>query len=52
MSIDFYNIIGAQRKEARLRFLKNYRTSKLGDLPNVLLNAELDVLVKALTELK
>jgi selenocysteine lyase/cysteine desulfurase len=36
-SIDFYNTLGAERKEARLRFLQNYWTSKVRDLPNVLL---------------
>ena len=37
-AIDFYNIIGMERKEARLRFLQNYWTSKVRDLPNVILN--------------
>lgn len=37
-AIDFYNILGAERKEARLRFLQNYWTSKVRNLPNVLLN--------------
>ena len=37
-AIDFYNIIGMERKEARLRFLQNYWTSKVRDLPNILLN--------------
>jgi selenocysteine lyase/cysteine desulfurase len=37
-AIDFYNIIGVERKEARLRFLQDYWTSKVRDLPNVLLN--------------
>jgi len=41
-AIDFYNIIGAERKEARLRFLQNYWTSKVRDLPNVLLNTPAD----------
>ena len=34
-AIDFYNIIGAERKEARLRFLQNYWTSKVRDLTHV-----------------
>ena len=41
-AIDFFNIIGAERKEARLRFLQNYWTSKVRDLPNVLLNTPAD----------
>jgi selenocysteine lyase/cysteine desulfurase len=41
-SIDFYNIIGAERKEARLRFLQNYWTSKVRELPNVILNTPAD----------
>jgi len=34
-AIDFYNLIGVERKEARLRFLQNYWTSKVRELPNV-----------------
>ena len=41
-AIDFYNILGAERKEARLRFLQNYWTSKVRDLPHVLLNTPAD----------
>ncbi len=41
-SIDFYNIIGTQRKEARLRFLQNYWTSKVRDLPHIILNTPAD----------
>ncbi|MDP4224355.1 MAG: aminotransferase class V-fold PLP-dependent enzyme [Bacteroidota bacterium] len=41
-AIDFYNIIGAERKEARLRFLQNYWTSKVRDLPNINLNTPAD----------
>jgi selenocysteine lyase/cysteine desulfurase len=41
-AIDFYNIIGVERKEARLRFLQNYWTSKVRDLPNVMLNTPAD----------
>jgi selenocysteine lyase/cysteine desulfurase len=41
-AIDFYNIIGAERKEDRLRFLQNYWTSKVRNLPNVLLNTPAD----------
>jgi selenocysteine lyase/cysteine desulfurase len=41
-AIDFYNIIGAERKEARLRFLQNYWTSKVRDLPHIILNTPAD----------
>ena len=41
-AIDFYNLIGAERKEARLRFLQNYWTSKVRDLPHVILNTPAD----------
>ncbi len=41
-AIDFYNVIGAERKEARLRFLQNYWSSKVRDLPNVILNTPAD----------
>jgi len=43
-AIDFYNIIGAERKEARLRFLQTYWTSKVRDLPHVVLNTPADPL--------
>jgi selenocysteine lyase/cysteine desulfurase len=41
-AIDFYNIIGVERKEARLRYLQNYWTSKVRNLPNVILNTPAD----------
>jgi selenocysteine lyase/cysteine desulfurase len=41
-AIDFYNIIGAERKESRLRFLQNYWTSKVRNLPTVILNTPED----------
>jgi len=41
-AIDFYNVIGVERKEARLRFLQNYWTSKVRGIPNVLLNTPAD----------
>lgn len=40
-AVDFYNGIGAKRKEARLRFLKNYWAEKLQQLPKVKLNTSL-----------
>ena len=42
-AIDFYNKIGAQRKEDRLRYLQNYWTSKVRNLPNVYLNTPEDI---------
>ena len=41
-ALDFYNIIGAERKEARLRYIQNYWTSKVRDLPHVILNTPAD----------
>ena len=41
-AVDFYNIIGAERKESRLRFLKDYWVSKVRDLPNVVINTPKD----------
>jgi len=37
-SIDYYEIIGVERKEARLRYLQNYWTEKVRNLPRVILN--------------
>jgi selenocysteine lyase/cysteine desulfurase len=41
-AIDFYNVIGVERKEARLRYLQNYWTSRVRELPNVVLNTPAD----------
>ncbi|MBX2954624.1 MAG: aminotransferase class V-fold PLP-dependent enzyme [Cyclobacteriaceae bacterium] len=41
-AIDFYEKIGAERKEARLRYLQNYWTSKARNLPHVVLNTPAD----------
>jgi selenocysteine lyase/cysteine desulfurase len=41
-ALDFYNIIGAERKEARLRYIQNYWTSQVRDLPKVILNTPAD----------
>jgi len=41
-AIDFYHTLGAETKEARLRFLQHYWTSKVRDHPNVLLNTPAD----------
>jgi selenocysteine lyase/cysteine desulfurase len=41
-AIAFHNSIGAKRKEARLRYLKDYWAKKLMDLPGVRLHTSLD----------
>jgi selenocysteine lyase/cysteine desulfurase len=41
-SIDFYNRIGAEKKEARLRYLQQYWTGKVRNLPNVIVNTPAD----------
>ena len=41
-AIDYYNKIGPERKEARLRYLQNYWTSKVRDLPHVSVNTPAD----------
>ena len=37
-SIDYYEIMGVEKKEARLRYLQNYWTEKVRNLPRVVLN--------------
>jgi selenocysteine lyase/cysteine desulfurase len=41
-AIAFHNLIGIDRKEARLRYLQNYWTSKVRQIPNVVLNTPAD----------
>jgi selenocysteine lyase/cysteine desulfurase len=41
-AIDFYNKIGFERKESRLRYLQNYWTNEVRDIPNVVLNTPKD----------
>jgi len=41
-AIDYYSTIGAERKEARLRYLQNYWTSKVKAFPKVILNTPTD----------
>jgi selenocysteine lyase/cysteine desulfurase len=41
-AIDYYNTIGPARKEARLRYLQQYWTSKVRSLPNVIVNTPVD----------
>ena len=37
-AIDYYNIIGGERKEARLRYLQEYWTSKVRGYKNIIVN--------------
>lgn len=41
-AIEFHDMIGIQRKQARLHYLKNYWMEKVKHLPNVKLNTSLD----------
>ncbi|HZE85628.1 MAG TPA: aminotransferase class V-fold PLP-dependent enzyme [Puia sp.] len=41
-AIDYYEMLGAERKEARLRFLQQYWTTKVRDLPNIMVNTPAD----------
>lgn len=41
-AIDYHNAIGAERKEARLRYLQSYWTSKVRDVPGVIVNTPKD----------
>lgn len=37
-AIDYYNLLGGARKEARLRYLQEYWTSKIRNHPNIIVN--------------
>lgn len=41
-SIDFYHMIGAERKEKRLRHLQQYWTSRIKGVPGIVLNTPTD----------
>jgi selenocysteine lyase/cysteine desulfurase len=41
-AIDYYEKVGADRKEARLRYLQNYWTDKVRSIPHVILNTPQD----------
>lgn len=41
-AIDFHNMIGAKRKEERLRYLQTYWTSKVRNIPGVIVNTPED----------
>ncbi|MFI5135266.1 MAG: aminotransferase class V-fold PLP-dependent enzyme [Chitinophagales bacterium] len=40
-AVDFHNTIGSERKEARLRYLKNYWAEKVKDIPKVKIHTSL-----------
>ena len=40
--MDYFEMIGAERKEARMYFLQNYWTSKVRNLPKIILNTPAD----------
>ncbi|MCB0637807.1 MAG: aminotransferase class V-fold PLP-dependent enzyme, partial [Lewinella sp.] len=41
-AIDYYKILGPERKEARLRYLQQYWTSQVRDLPNITVNTPVE----------
>jgi selenocysteine lyase/cysteine desulfurase len=41
-AIDFYNLIGPERKESRLRYLQHYWSDKVRGLPGIILNTPSD----------
>jgi len=41
-AIDYYQKIGAERKETRLRYLQHYWSDKVRELPNVIINTPVD----------
>ena len=41
-SIDYYNMLGPERKESRLRHLQHYWSDKVRDLPHIILNTPSD----------
>jgi selenocysteine lyase/cysteine desulfurase len=43
-AIDYYNMLGAERKETRLRYLQNYWVNKVRGMKNIVLNTPDDPL--------
>lgn len=41
-AIDYYNLLGAERKEARLRYLQHYWTDKVRNMPHIVINTPSD----------
>jgi selenocysteine lyase/cysteine desulfurase len=42
-AIDFYNMIGAEKKEQRMRYLQQYWTSRVKNVPKIIINTPTDV---------
>ena len=41
-AIDFYNMIGAERKEKRLRYIQQYWTGRVKNVPKIIINTPTD----------
>ena len=41
-AIEYYHKLGPERKEARLRYIQHYWTSKVRDLPHIIVNTPVD----------
>ena len=41
-ALDYFNMLGAERKEARLRFLQHYWTDKVRNMPHIIINTPAD----------
>ena len=41
-AVEFYQMIGAEKKEARLRYLQNYWTNKVRSMPHIVMNTPTD----------
>jgi selenocysteine lyase/cysteine desulfurase len=41
-ALDFYNNLGPERKETRLRYLQQYWTTRVRDIPNIVVNTPKD----------
>jgi len=41
-ALDFYNKLGAENKETRLRYLQQYWTTKVREVPNIIINTPKD----------
>ncbi len=42
-AIDYYNMLGGERKEARLRYLKEYWSSQVRNHPNIVVNTPIEM---------
>jgi len=41
-ALDYFNMLGAERKETRLRYLQHYWTDKVRNMPHIILNTPAD----------